>query len=136
MSNNAYKATIYQKINGVVKPVFAKTSVDQVVSEDGTTTIANIIGAAGGIATLDANSQLTPSQLPSTVVNTSSLGVANGVATLDSNSKLTASQLPSTVVNTSSLGVANGVATLDSTGKIPSNQLPSVGGNVEWQTLS
>lgn len=135
MNNNAYKVTMYQKVNGVVKPVFAKTSVDQVVSEDGTT-IANIIGAAGGIATLDANSQLTPSQLPSTVVNTSSLGVASGVATLDSNSKLTASQLPSTVVSTSDLGVANGVATLDSTGKIPSNQLPSVGGNVEWQTLS
>lgn len=66
------------------------------------------------------------------------LGAANGIATLDSNSKLTASQLPSTVVTTANCGVASGVATLDSNGKIPTSQLPNSisGASIEWHTFS
>lgn len=54
----------------------------------------SITGLANGAASGDA---VNKSQLD-TKVNTSLLGAANGVATLDVNSKLTASQIPSSIV--------------------------------------
>lgn len=58
-------------------------------------------------------------------VNKDMVGVAGGVASLDASGKVPTAQLPSmNYIPTSQKGVANGVATLDSTGKIPSLQLP------------
>lgn len=79
-------------------------------------------------------------------VNTNLLGVAGGVATLDNTGKLPASQLPAysvawsnitstpntlsgygiiDAVNSNLLGSNNGVATLDSNGKLTTSQIPS-----------
>lgn len=69
-----------------------------------------------------------------TPLNATQLGAANGIATLDASSKLTASQLPAvpfaditgmpSYILTSQIGAANGVAGLDSSGKILSADLP------------
>ena len=81
-------------------------------------------GVADGVATLDSNSKIPASQIPSLdYIPTTQTGVANGVATLDSNSKIPVSQIPSLdYIPTTQKGAASGVATLDTTGKIPVGQ--------------
>jgi hypothetical protein len=58
-------------------------------------------------------------------VSAATLGATNGTATLGADSKLTDSQIPSTLVRSSAIGVANGIAPLGADGKIPAAQLPS-----------
>ena len=81
-------------------------------------------GVADGVATLDSNSKIPASQIPSLdYIPTTQKGVANGVATLDSSVKIPAAQIPSLdYIPTTQKGAASGVATLDTTGKIPVGQ--------------
>ena len=78
-----------------------------------------------------------------TPVNLTALGAASGIATLDASSHLTSSQLTSglvtgalgfTPVNNTLVGAASGLATLDAGGKVPTSQLPaSVLGAMQYQ---
>lgn len=65
-------------------------------------------------------------------VATTALGAASGVATLDASSKVPTAQIPSltsTYVAVSTRGVANGVATLDASGDVPIAQIPDAARN-------
>ncbi|QAX93274.1 tail fiber protein [Streptomyces phage Vash] len=65
-------------------------------------------------------------------VATTALGAASGVATLDASSKVPTAQIPSltsTYVAVSTRGVANGVATLDASGDVPIAQIPDTARN-------
>ena len=58
-------------------------------------------------------------------------GAAGGVASLDANGKVPAAQLPSmNYIPTSQKGSAGGVPTLDANGKVPESQLPVQGGHI------
>lgn len=104
------------------------------------------LGAANGVAQLDATGKVPSAQLPTvytgavssvnglvgnvvltatnvSAVATSAVGAASGVAQLDSTSRLPAAQLPATALVSGQLAVANGIATLDGTGKLPASQL-------------
>lgn len=85
-------------------------------------------GVADGVATLDSNSKIPASQIPSLdYIPTTQKGVANGVATLDSSVKIPVSQIPSLdYIPTTQKGAASGVASLGSDGKIPVSQIPSL----------
>ncbi|ORT58167.1 hypothetical protein [Streptomyces sp. CB03238] len=102
---------------------------------------ASKVGAANGVAALDANGQVPSAQLPPTNVGLSqaqadaryilktSAGAASGVATLDASSKIPTAQVPDlsgTYVATSTRGAASGVATLDSASKVPVSQIPDL----------
>ena len=95
-------------------------------------------GTANGVATLGANSKISPAHLLNGVANGQATldgngkvpssqiasGGGNTLATLDAGAKLTSTQIPTTVVLTASKGAVNGVAGLDATGKVPAAQLP------------
>lgn len=72
-----------------------------------------------------------PAQATGDFVARSEMGAASGVATLDASAIINTSQLPNTALTTdiptSQKGVANGVASLGSDGKVPSAQLPTIG---------
>ncbi|GAA1978464.1 GDSL-type esterase/lipase family protein [Kitasatospora viridis] len=57
-------------------------------------------------------------------VPASDVGAANGVAALDATGHLAAAQLPSNVVTQAQVGVTSGIATLDTTGRVPASQAP------------
>ena len=126
---------------GSVDSVNSKTGVVELMAEDIPVTapsdkpswtntkaylngLYNEKGAANGVATLDSNSKIPVSQIPSlNYIPTTQKGVANGVATLDSSVKIPGSQIPSLdYIPTTQKGAASGVATLDTTGKIPVGQ--------------
>jgi hypothetical protein len=103
-------------------------------------------GVANGVPQLDSTGRVPASQIPATVVQTSSLGAANGIATLGPDGKLASSQTPVAPVTSvngktgtvsltspdigaipnSQKAVANGVATLDDNTKVPLSQIPSL----------
>ena len=91
---------------------------------------AALLGAAGGIATLDAGGKIPAAMIPAAgagSVSSATLGQAGGVATLDGSAKLLAAQIPASVITTAQVGAASGVASLDATGKVPAAQLSAVG---------
>jgi hypothetical protein len=89
------------------------------------------VGAAEGIAPLDANSQVPLANLPDAVKNSGiegTVGQPSGLATLGADGILTPTQRPTETdpVFVAQKGVANGVATLGADGKILTAQLPSI----------
>lgn len=70
-----------------------------------------------------------------TYIPTSEIGAANGVAPLDASSKVPTANLPTmNYIPTSAEGAANGVATLDASGKVPVTQLGNGVTSVNGQT--
>lgn len=59
-----------------------------------------------------------------TALTAARLGAANGVAPLDANSSLPLANLPASALTTAAIGVANGVAPLDANNDVPLVNLP------------
>lgn len=108
-------------------------NLSQVVSAERThvSNFVNTKGKANGLATLDANSKLTPTQLPLGETSTTAYAGNKGKANADAIAALntwqtTMNQNMTEVKGTlSKMGKASGIATLDTAGKVPSSQLPS-----------
>lgn len=83
------------------------------------------VGAAGGVAGLDANKKVPAANLP--------IGEASGIAGLDADKKIKAADLPKitaamlaeTYIKTDAKNAAGGVAGLDASGKLAVTQLPT-----------
>ncbi|MEN4919715.1 phage tail protein [Achromobacter spanius] len=88
------------------------------------------VGAAGGVAPLDAGGKVPGEYLPEQeeFIPMAQKGAAEGVATLGADGKVTPDQLPNAVdaIPLTEKGAAGGVATLDAGGLVPEDQLPPI----------
>lgn len=103
---------VIQNING-----YSTTNVTLHAADVGAVA-TTAVGAASGVAPLDASTKVAMSYLYG--------GVANGVATLDATTKVPVAQIPDlsgTYVTIARIGAASGVAPLDATSKLTSTYL-------------
>lgn len=85
------------------------------------------VGAANGVASLDASTLVPVAQIPGLNASKITAGLLdiNRLPTGSSSTTVSVGNHTHAYVATSSVGVANGVASLDGTGKVPSAQLPT-----------